>query len=215
MFLGIPKWCQQRRSSLRNKLLRRHEQSRSISETIFVSIFSVFLYPIMTPSLEASIWYRRQYARILNPTSLHEYWMITFRRRLETSDRFLQLVCFYLWTFASLFDCPWSCNLCKVRGKRGATIDEDGAVSLSLLPFSLVDTFLNVGGRSGKRESAAEDGSLSSVRFRGCNRASSRPYSDQMVSGLFCMYLHHDWPLLLPSGHWSNSQSSKSCLSFI
>lgn len=84
-----------------------------------------------------------------------------------------------------------------------ATVDEDGAVSLSLPPFSLVDTFLNVlGGGSGKRGSAAEDGSLSSVRSRGCNRASSRPYSDdQTVSGLFCMYLHHDWPLLLPSGH--------------
>lgn len=71
-------------------------------------------------------------------------------------------------------------------------------------------------GGSRKWGSVAEDGSLSSERSGDCNRASSHPYSDdQTDSELFCMYLHHDWPLLLPSGQWSNSQSSKSCLSFM
>lgn len=72
------------------------------------------------------------------------------------------------------------------------------------------------GGGSRKWGSVVEDGSLSSERSRDYNRASFRPYSDdQTDSELFCMYLHHDWPLLLPSGQWSNSQSSKSCLSLM
>lgn len=45
--------------------------------------------------------------------------LFALRPRPGTSDRSLQFMCFYLWTFASLFDCPRSRNLRKVRGKRG------------------------------------------------------------------------------------------------
>lgn len=155
--------------------------------------------------------------RFLKSRCTDRYIFSTTREKyLYPLNRFSYFV-FSCVSFFYIFETFTSSSNCLFRSIAGSETRRDKRHRFLFATSSvhlLIPFWQHRGG--GSRKWGSEDGSLSSERSRGCNRASSHPYSDdQTDSELFCMYLHHDWPLLLPSGQWSNSQSSKSCLSFM